>query len=47
MMSRKKCDKVHFILFFMMDPGEVMDKIENKVMKYVYEVGDVSWIRTK
>ena len=28
MMSRKECDKIHFILFSCMDPGEVMDKIK-------------------
>ena len=41
MLSRKTCVKSSFYFIFMMDPGNVMDKIESEVMKFKSEEEDV------
>ena len=40
-MNRKECAKISFYLFFMMDPGRVMDKIKIEVMKWDNEEEDI------
>ena len=41
MMIRKACVKRPFYFVFMNDPGKVMDKIENEVMKFENEEENV------
>ena len=41
MTSCKECGKTSFNFIFMMDPGKVMDKIENEVKKLDNEDEDV------